>query len=74
MKNTIFMLKNVFMFIGIFTALISFILLIKAIALLSLSQLGYSVLSFIISFFSYAISIKLYMIYDAMSQKEEQMK
>ena len=70
MKNTIFMLKNVFMFIGIFTALISFILLIKAIALLSLSQLGYSVLSFIISFFSYAISIKLHMIYDAMSQKE----
>ena len=64
------MLKNVFMFIGIFTALISFILLIKAIALLSLSQLAYSVLSFIISFFSYAISIKLYMIYDAMSQKE----
>lgn len=70
MKNTIFMLKNVFILIGIFTALISFILLIKAIALLSLSQLGYSVLSFIISFFSYAISIKLYMIYDAMSQKE----
>ena len=70
MKNTIFMLKNVFMLIGIFTALISFILVIKAIALLSLSQLGYSVLSFIISFFSYAISIKLYMIYDAMSQKE----
>ena len=70
MKNTIFMLKNVFMLIGIFTALISFILVIKAIALLSLSQVGYSVLSFIISFFSYAISIKLYMIYDAMSQKE----
>lgn len=70
MKNTIFMLKNVFMFIGIFTALISFILVIKAIVLLSLSQLAYSVLSFIISFFSYAISIKLYMIYDAMSQKE----
>ena len=70
MKNTIFMLKNVFMFIGIFTALISFILLIKAIAFLSLSQLGYSVLSFVISFVSYAISIKLYMIYDAMSQKE----
>ena len=71
MKNTIFMLKNVFTLIGIFTALISFILLIKAIAFLSLSQLGYSVLSFIISFFSYAISIKLYMIYDAMSQKEK---
>lgn len=67
MKNTIFMLKNVFMFIGIFTALISFILLIKAIALLSLSQLGYSVLSFIISFVSYAISIKLYMTYGVMS-------
>lgn len=58
------------MLIGIFTALISFILLIKAIAFLSLSQLGYSVLSFVFSFFSYAISIKLYMIYDAMSQKE----
>lgn len=70
MKNTIFMLKNVLMLIGIFTALISFILFIKAIALLSLSQLGYSVLSFVFSFFSYAISIKLYMIYDAMSQKE----
>lgn len=70
MKNTIFMLKNVLMLIGIFTALISFILLIKAIAFLSLSQLGYSVLSFVFSFFSYAISIKLYMIYDAMSQKE----
>lgn len=62
------------MFIGIFTALISFILLINAIVFLNLIQFGYSVLSFIISFFSYAISIKLYMIYDAMNQKEAQIK
>lgn len=70
MKNNIFMLKNVFMFIGIFTTLISFILLIKAIVLLNLSQFCYSVLSFVFGFVSYAISIKLHMIYDEMSQKE----
>lgn len=62
------------MFIGIITALISFILLIKAIVLLSLSQFGYSVLSFVFSFVSYAIAIEFYMIYDAMSQKEERMQ
>lgn len=64
------MLRNVFILIGIFTALISFILIVKAIVFLNLSQFGYSVLSFIISFFSYVISIKLHMTYDAMSQKE----
>lgn len=70
MKNTMFILKNIFMFIGIFTALISFILLINAIVFLNLIPFGYSVLSFIISFFSYAINIKFYMIYDAMNQKD----
>lgn len=62
------------MFIGIITALISFILLIKAIGLLSLSQFDYSVLSFMISFIGYAAGIKSRMIYDVMSQKEEQVK
>lgn len=71
MKNTTCILTHVFMFIGIITALISFILLITAIILSNLSQFGYSVLSFVFSFVSYAIAIKFYMICDAMSQKEE---
>lgn len=69
-KNTIFILSDAFLFIGIITALISFILLIKAIGLLSLSQFDYSVLSFMISFISYAAFVKSRMIYDAMSQKK----
>lgn len=69
-KNTIFILSDVFVFIGIITAFISFILIINSIRLASLSQFGYSILSFIISFISYAAFVKSRMIYDAMSQKK----